>query len=44
MERDDEVIKSYDRAIEINPENAEAWDSSGWALGTLSRYDYFSKK
>ena len=30
---------AYDKAIEIDPNNAEAWFNKGFALGGMGRYD-----
>ncbi|MBC6472924.1 MAG: tetratricopeptide repeat protein, partial [Hormoscilla sp. GM102CHS1] len=37
--RYDEVIASYDKAIEIEPDDHPAWYNRGYALLQLSRYD-----
>ena len=35
----DEALKSYERAIEINPNDAEAWYNKGAVLGNLGKHD-----
>ncbi|MCZ7392205.1 MAG: tetratricopeptide repeat protein, partial [Candidatus Methanoperedens sp.] len=35
----DEAIKSYDKAIKVNPENADAWYNKGFALYELGKYE-----
>jgi tetratricopeptide (TPR) repeat protein len=35
----EEAIKCYDKAIEIEPNNAEAWNNKGIVLGRLSNYE-----
>ena len=35
----EEALASYDKAIEINSENADAWNYKGHALNALSRYE-----
>jgi len=35
----DEAIVCFDRALEINPEYAEAWYNKGFALGNLGKFD-----
>jgi tetratricopeptide (TPR) repeat protein len=37
--RYDEAIECFNRAIELGPKNAEAWNNKGAALGKLGRYD-----
>ncbi|MBC6424372.1 MAG: tetratricopeptide repeat protein, partial [Hormoscilla sp. SP12CHS1] len=39
LSRYDEAIASYDKAIEIKPDDYEAWNNRGKALYQLSRYD-----
>ena len=39
LRRYDEAIKSYDRVIEINPNNVDAWNSKGLAFSNQGRYD-----
>ena len=39
LARYDEAIKCYDKVIEIEPNNADAWNNKGNALRDLSRYD-----
>ncbi len=33
-----ESLKAYDKAIELDPQDAEAWNNKGSALGMLGRY------
>ncbi|MHB8280911.1 MAG: tetratricopeptide repeat protein, partial [Candidatus Humimicrobiaceae bacterium] len=35
----DEAIKSFNKAIRINPENGRAWISKGGVLDNLGKYD-----
>lgn len=35
----EEAINAYDKAIEINPENADAWYNKGFALYELGKYE-----
>jgi hypothetical protein len=35
----DQAIQAYDKAIEINPQYAEAWNNKGIALNTQGNYD-----
>ena len=35
----EEAIQAYDKAIEINPQDAEAWNNKGTALGMQGRYE-----
>ena len=39
LEKYAEALQSYDRAIEINPNNAFAWFNRGLTLANLQRYD-----
>ena len=32
LNKSDEAIKAYDKAIEINPHNSNAWNNKGVAL------------
>ena len=32
-------MKAFDKAIEINPQNSNAWNNKGVALGNLNKYD-----
>ena len=34
-----EAIKYYDKAIEIDPNNANAWNNKGLALDNLGKYE-----
>jgi Flp pilus assembly protein TadD len=35
----DEAIQAFDKALELDPQNAEAWSEKGYALGELGKYD-----
>ena len=35
----DEAIKAYDKAIEINPQNSMAWYNKGNVFTNLNKYD-----
>jgi tetratricopeptide (TPR) repeat protein len=35
----DEAIKAYNKAIEIDPEDADSWSSKAWALRHLGKYN-----
>jgi tetratricopeptide (TPR) repeat protein len=35
----DEAISCFDKAIEIDPKNTEAWNNEGQALSRLAKYD-----
>jgi len=35
----DEAIQCYDKATQLEPNNAGYWDNKGWALYNLKRYD-----
>ncbi len=35
----EKAIEFYDKAIDINPKNAEAWNNKGYALYNLKKYD-----
>jgi tetratricopeptide (TPR) repeat protein len=37
--RYEEAISSYDKALEIKPDNDEVWNNRGFALGILDRYE-----
>ena len=39
QERFSDSVQAYDRAIEINPQFAEAWNNKGIDLGMLGKYD-----
>jgi tetratricopeptide (TPR) repeat protein len=39
LNKSDEAIKAYDKAIEINPQDSDAWDNKGIALYILNKYD-----
>ena len=36
LNKSDEAIKAYDKAIEINPHNSDAWNDKGLALTNLN--------
>ena len=35
----EEAIATYDKAIEIDPQYADAWNNKGSALGCLGKYE-----
>ncbi len=35
----DEAIQAYDKALEVDPQDAEAWNNKGIALGMQGRYN-----
>jgi len=35
----DEEIAAFDRAIEINPQDSDAWNNKGLALGKLNKHE-----
>jgi len=39
LQRYEEALASYDKAIEIKPDNYYAWQNRGSALGYLQRYE-----
>ena len=39
LNKNDEAIKAYDKAIEINPQDSNAWDNKGNALYDLNKTD-----
>ena len=39
MEKYEEAIQAYDEAINVDPEESEAWDLKGAALYNLGEYD-----
>ena len=39
LAKHEEAIGSYDKAIEIDPDNVYAWNNKGTALGELGRHD-----
>ncbi len=39
LNKSDEALKVYDKAIEINPQNTDAWNNKGDALTELNRSD-----
>lgn len=41
--KNEEAIKAYDKAIEINPENADDWYNKGFALYELGKYEEATK-
>ena len=41
--RYDEAIKCYDKAIEIDPNDADAWNNKGLALNSLGNNDEAKK-
>ncbi|MFA4935136.1 MAG: tetratricopeptide repeat protein [Candidatus Methanoperedens sp.] len=41
--KNEEAIKAYDKDIEINPENADAWYNKGFALYELGKYEEATK-
>lgn len=38
QDRFEESVQAYDKAIEIDPQDAETWNNKGIALGILGRY------
>ena len=41
--KNEEAIKAYDKAIEMNPENADEWYNKGFALYELGKYEEATK-
>jgi len=39
QERYNDSIQAYDKVIELNPQNAIAWNNKGIDLGMLGKYD-----
>ena len=39
LNKSDEAIKAYDKAIEINPQDSDVWTGKGLALDNLNKYD-----
>ncbi|GIU71488.1 MAG: hypothetical protein KatS3mg003_0967 [Candidatus Nitrosocaldaceae archaeon] len=39
LQRYEEAIEAYNKALEINPNYAEAWNNKGYALAKLQRYE-----
>ncbi len=39
LNKSDEAIKVYDKAIEINPQDSKAWYNKGLTLGKLGKLD-----
>ncbi len=39
LNKSDEALKAYDKAIEINPQNTDAWNNKGDALSKQNKYD-----
>ena len=39
LNKSDEAIKAFDKAIEINPHDSDAWNNKGNALNKLDKYD-----
>ena len=39
LNKSDEAIKAYDKAIEIDPQKSEAWNNKGVALDNLNKPD-----
>ncbi len=35
----DEAVRAYDKALEVDPQDAEAWNNKGIALGMQGRYN-----
>jgi tetratricopeptide (TPR) repeat protein len=38
LRRWNEGLESYDKVVELNPEDSDAWGNRGWALSELGRY------
>ena len=43
LNKSDEAIKAYDKAIEISPQNPMAWYNKGAALDNLNKTDESKK-
>ena len=39
MNKSDETIKTYEKTIEINPNDSDAWYNKGVALGKLGKFN-----
>ena len=39
LERYEEAIEYYDKALAIDPNNAKAWYAKGYTLGKLGKYN-----
>jgi tetratricopeptide (TPR) repeat protein len=39
LNKSDEAIKAFDKAIEINPQNSKAWNNKGLLLSNLNKSD-----
>ena len=39
LNKSDEAIKAFDKAIEINPQDSKAWNNKGLDLRKLGKYD-----
>lgn len=39
LNKSDEAIKPFDKAIEINPQDSKAWNNKGLDLRKLGKYD-----
>ncbi len=43
LNKSDEALKAYDKAIEINPQNTDAWNNKGDTLSKQNKYDEAKK-
>ncbi len=43
LDKGEEALKAFEKAIELDPDNAEAWCGKGGALIQLGRYEEASK-